>query len=1339
MSQKNEDFSTNPNLISVLVLTYQHAKFIRQCLDGIFAQQTEFDFEVVIGDDGSVDGTTEICREYQQRYPDKVRLFVYDRKSDRSRYLGGPGRYNFMHTFPQLRGGFIALCEGDDYWTDPNKLQTQVSFLEENEAFSACFHPVQVDTPQGLKPDFITKVEKAELSLEDLSRGNCIHTPSIVYRNIFELPFPAFFNTSPVMDYLLHCYAANKGKIKYIERVMAAYRVHADSYWSSSSSALRTRKWFDVVLPLKDYFQNPDAGQNFVNQLFAHGMNWLGQNEEKDESVRQHILTSLANVDSQRLADLLLKGTATPLNLLDQAVQIAEQQNEFLPNIISRLLNRQDKELPVADRQAILLQVVEYLILKAIRDTDYRIGKCLGSRGRRELYQTLLLINDTFEDGQQPPAMTAAKTQIRQLIEHDEYQTWIRKHEMREVDAEVLAERMMLHWLQQPVMHCFMFMLPGEENLLADTIDSLAGQLLKSWHLTVIAGSPAPDPVFEQVDFLHWRMLEQDEDPYQALNQEIGREPEHWVSFIEPGMQYSAHSLAKFADAINLKPACSFFYSDDDRVDESGLRSYPRFKPDFNLDLLRSSPYIGNSWVPAAHLMQLGGFRGLPGAENYDLALRWFESFAESAFYHVTDVLMHKSTQVDRPFDAKAGEQALKQHFERQGLAVEITPGYVDNSYRILYQHDSQPRVTIIIPTKDKLEFLQPCVESLLDKTRYDNYEVLVVDNQSCEPDTLAYYEQLSERYPDRVRVLFYDKPFNFSDMNNWAAEQATGEYLLLLNNDTEVVQPDWLERMMLHGRRKDVGIVGARLLFPGTGRVQHVGVVLGMATVADHPYDNLLCLNDSSHMERARLDQNLSAVTAAVMLVKKSLYQELRGMDADNLAVLFNDVDLCLRAGELGYRIVYTPHAMVVHHGSASIAEKNDLKFYFDWQAYANKALRTRMEQRYMFQRWLPKLAADPSYNPNLSLRYRHYAIEIEAPLNWDKDTHLRLRVYGVPIRGGSGVYRMKQPFSALSQAGMAMCEFGDRHLSLSELARLQPDTVVFQNGISDSDIETMQIYREFLPDTQITFLLDDLLHDLPEKSSQYKKMKAAFRDARSRLRRALSQCDRLIVSTQPLADMCEDMIDNIEIVPNRLQKAIWRGLQSQRQQSDKPRVGWAGAQQHQGDLEIIIDVVKETAEEVDWIFFGMCPDEIKPFIKEEHGFVEIEAYPEKLASLNLDLAVAPLEDHDFNIAKSNLRLLEYGMLGWPVVCSDIFPYQTNDAPVVRVANNKSAWLAAIRQILADPSALQQAGDALKAWVQQHYLLEDHLDEWFSALATSEFRTDNQKAGKAAKKQFLS
>ena len=219
--------------------------------------------------------------------------------------------------------------------------------------------------------------------------------------------------------------------------------------------------------------------------------------------------------------------------------------------------------------------------------------------------------------------------------------------------------------------------------------------------------------------------------------------------------------------------------------------------------------------------------------------------------------------------------------------------------------------------------------------------------------------------------------------------------------------------------------------------------------------------------------------------------------------------------------------------------------------------------------------------------------------------------------------------------------------------------------------------------------------------------------------MKKGLELCDRLIVTTEPLKDAYQSDIDDIVIVPNYLEKAIWGELKSKRRQGAKPRVGWAGAMQHHGDLELLIPVMEATKDEVDWIFFGMYIKEIKHMIKEFHDPVKLEFYPEKLATLNLDLAVAPLERNKFNEGKSNLRLLEFGVLGWPIVCSDIFPYQKG--PVTTLPNKSSAWINAIREKVSDLDALAKEGDTLRQWVLDNWMLEDHLEEWLQALLTEQ------------------
>ncbi len=238
----------------------------------------------------------------------------------------------------------------------------------------------------------------------------------------------------------------------------------------------------------------------------------------------------------------------------------------------------------------------------------------------------------------------------------------------------------------------------------------------------------------------------------------------------------------------------------------------------------------------------------------------------------------------------------------------------------------------------------------------------------------------------------------------------------------------------------------------------------------------------------------------------------------------------------------------------------------------------------------------------------------------------------------------------------------------------------------------------------------------------------KTIYKDIRKRLRRCLDLADGVVVTTEPLAEALRSMSGDVRVVPNYLPRSIWGGLKSARRQGARPRVGWAGAQQHGGDLALISDVVRQTAGEVDWIFFGMCPESIRPYVKEFYRGVPFSEYPVQLANLNLDLAVAPLERNRFNEAKSNLRILEYGFMGWPVIASDIHPYR--DGPVCRVPNNAQAWVKAIRERVHDLDAAAREGDTLKAWVEGRWMLEDHLSGWFDAL-----NPESRSAGLAASK----
>ncbi len=445
--------------------------------------------------------------------------------------------------------------------------------------------------------------------------------------------------------------------------------------------------------------------------------------------------------------------------------------------------------------------------------------------------------------------------------------------------------------------------------------------------------------------------------------------------------------------------------------------------------------------------------------------------------------------------------------------------------------------------------------------------------------------------------------------------------------------------------------------------------------------------------------------------MINKSLYQTIGGMDEN--AVLFNEVYFCLRVKEKGYQIVWNPHVSLVQHGFGSLVRNRK-------KVIKNKQV--EQETAAMYQKWLPQLSADPAYNPLLRLKGDAWQPEIQIAVPWDIHLHEKPRIVAYPYDSwGVGEYRVRAPLRALQKADLADYALMPNHDLLRmptppELARMQTDTLFIHNMLHDDNLRALEQYKRFNPCFKI-FGQDDLIYVLPKTNPYYQ---TNYKDIKARVHKAISLCDRLIVATKPLAEAYRNICDDIWIIPNYLERSRWCDIETNRvfsknSVSQKLRVGWAGAKQHLGDLQLIIPVVKTLANEVDWIFFGLCPDELRPYVYEYHDMVPFEQYPAKLASLNLDLAIAPLEINAFNEAKSHLRLLEYGILGYPVVCSDILPYQ--NAPVTRVSNTPQAWLNAIRAQFHDLKATKRAGHQLKQWVLDNWLLENHIDEWAQAL----------------------
>lgn len=437
-----------------------------------------------------------------------------------------------------------------------------------------------------------------------------------------------------------------------------------------------------------------------------------------------------------------------------------------------------------------------------------------------------------------------------------------------------------------------------------------------------------------------------------------------WIALMDHDDLLSEHALFWIADCINRNPDAKLIYSDEDKIDEYGVRSAPYFKSNWNVDLFYSHNMFSHLGVFRSDLVKgIGGFRlGMQGSQDWDLVLRCMEHSSASQILHVPRVLYHWRIHAEstahsadaKPYAAIAGEKALNEHFERQGLKAHVE--YIGTGYRVHYALPQDlPLVTLIIPTRNGVELLRQCIDSILMRTTYENYEIIVVDNGSDDPEALKYLDSFKDSV--LVSVIRDDREFNFSALNNMAVAKAKGEIIGLINNDIEVISPEWLSEMVSLAIQPEIGAVGAKLWYPDH-TIQHGGVVLGIGGVASHAHKGVPEGNNG-YFGRAHLIQSFSAVTAACLIIKKERYLSVGGLDEVNLTVAYNDVDFCLRLCEAGYRNVWTPYAELFHHESATRGA----------DIVPERQERFNREREYMLGRWGALLEADPAYSPNLTL----------------------------------------------------------------------------------------------------------------------------------------------------------------------------------------------------------------------------------------------------------------------------------------------------------------------------------------------------------------------------------
>lgn len=557
-----------------------------------------------------------------------------------------------------------------------------------------------------------------------------------------------------------------------------------------------------------------------------------------------------------------------------------------------------------------------------------------------------------------------------------DYKEWYENHKVSQEELEKQKKKVFVY---APKISILVPVYNTPQVFLKQMIQSVRKQTYANWELCIANANPDNEEVKQILEICTKKddrikvvNVPENEGIAQNTNRALDIATGEFIGLLDHDDLLEENALYEIVSCLNKKKETDVLYTDEDKV-TTDLDEYflPNFKPDFNLDMLRANNYICHFFVAKKELIEkVGGFRAeYNGAQDYDLILRCTEQAQNVA--HIAKILyhwrVHKESTADNPLSKmyayEAGKKAIEAHLARCHTDGEVLQTDNLGFYRVKYPVKGKPLVSILIPNKDQVDTLDKCLRSIEERTDYDNYEIIIIENNSTEQKTFDYYNQICN---DKIRVVYWKKEFNYSAINNFGVDQAKGEYLLLLNNDMEVISRDWMSELLGHCQRPEVGAVGARLYYPDD-TVQHAGIIIGIGGVAGSVFVGMK-RGYTGYMHRAAIQQDLSAVTAACMMVKRPVFEEVGRLE-EQLKVAFNDVDLCLKIRKNGYLIVYDPYVELYHYESKTRGAEDTKE----------KVRRFQSEIEYMRCHWIDILKnGDPAYNPNLTLKKWDYSLKV-------------------------------------------------------------------------------------------------------------------------------------------------------------------------------------------------------------------------------------------------------------------------------------------------------------------------------------------------------------------------
>ena len=577
--------------------------------------------------------------------------------------------------------------------------------------------------------------------------------------------------------------------------------------------------------------------------------------------------------------------------------------------------------------------------------------------------QAFFLVNEKLDNANKP-----------------EYEVWIRENEPKKSELDAQRKHKFKY---EPKISLVVPMYNTPVKFFEELVDSLIRQTYSNWELCLADGSPEKNPKIEKITNkdkrIKYKFLGVNKNISGNTNEALKLVTGDFIGLLDHDDMLLDFSLYEVVKAINENPDVEFLFSDEDKIDDNYKNRFePYFKSDYGPDSLNSINYICHFSVFKKELMdKLEGFRSkYDGAQDYDIILRMTE-FTQN-IVHIPKILYHWRVHKDstaktpeaKPYTREAGRKAVEDHLKRIGLEAVVREGRLIGTNEVEYKVIGNPKVSIMIPNKDEIDTLKVCLNSILEKTTYKNYEINIIENNSEKKETFEYYKEL-EKNP-KIHILKYpEKGFNYSKIMNFAAKNSNGDFLMQLNNDTELLTPDWLQKMVGYCQRKDVGCVGVSLFYPDE-TYQHAGTIIGLGGIAGHRFvglskDYYKFTGYQGYFGKESNIEDLSAVTAACLMTKKSVYEEVGYMN-EKLAVAFNDVDFCLRIREKGYLVVYNPYVQLTHYESKTRgledSPEKQKRFLSEIEEF-NKTWKKYMEK------------GDPYYNTNLRLDNCYYGIK--------------------------------------------------------------------------------------------------------------------------------------------------------------------------------------------------------------------------------------------------------------------------------------------------------------------------------------------------------------------------